>query len=87
MFLGSRAQPVRMVDNLPRSVCRFSRQCGILNILQTYRPPRSMMGIASLYYCLLDTVQRMVSGRSLTGNPKGSVLYENPEQWFLSDGA
>jgi hypothetical protein len=27
----------------------LSRQCGILNISQAYRPPRSVTGIALLY--------------------------------------
>jgi hypothetical protein len=33
---------------LPPSVSRPSRQCGILNISQPYRPPRPAMGIALL---------------------------------------
>jgi hypothetical protein len=51
-FLASRARPVRRTYNLtilPLSMSRFSRQCGILNILQPYRPPRSGTGIALLY--------------------------------------
>jgi hypothetical protein len=32
---------------------RLSRQCGILNISQPYRPPRPIMGIALLYFTLL----------------------------------
>jgi hypothetical protein len=35
---------------LPPSVCRVSRQCGILNILQPYRPPWPVTGIALLFY-------------------------------------
>jgi hypothetical protein len=35
---------------LPPSVSRLSRQCGILNILQPYRPPWPVTGIALLFY-------------------------------------
>jgi hypothetical protein len=42
MFLGSKVRLVRRADNL-------TAICGILNISQPYRPPRSVTGIA-LYF-------------------------------------
>jgi hypothetical protein len=41
---------------LPLSVSRLSRQCGILNISQLYRPPQPVTGIALLsfrFFCIL----------------------------------
>jgi hypothetical protein len=48
IFLGvERGRCVGMTP-LPPSLSRLSRQCGILNISQFYRPPRPAAGIASL---------------------------------------
>jgi hypothetical protein len=39
-----------VLRTLPPSVSRLSKQCGILNISQPYRPPQPVTGIALLYY-------------------------------------
>jgi hypothetical protein len=50
MFLWSKVLPVRRADNLIMpSLSRLSKQCGIFNISQPYRPPRPVTGIALLY--------------------------------------
>jgi hypothetical protein len=49
MFLGSKVRRVRRADDLTAICEPMSRQCGILNILQPYRPPRRFTGIALLY--------------------------------------
>jgi hypothetical protein len=48
MYLGSKVRPVRSADNLT-AIYEPIVQCGILNILQTYRPPRPVTGIDLLY--------------------------------------
>jgi hypothetical protein len=40
MFLGSKVWRVRRADKLTAICEPLSRQCGILNISQPYRPPR-----------------------------------------------
>jgi hypothetical protein len=52
MFLGVECGQCIGLTTLQPSVSRLSRQCGILNISQSYRPPRYVARIA-LYLLLL----------------------------------
>jgi hypothetical protein len=49
MFLGSRARPVGRADNITAICEPIVQKCAILNILQRYRPPRPVTGIAFYY--------------------------------------
>jgi hypothetical protein len=50
MFLGSKVRPMCRADNLTVIWEPMSRQCGILNISQPYRPPRLVAWIPLLYF-------------------------------------
>jgi hypothetical protein len=49
-FVGEQRGRCVRPTNLPPSVSRLSRECGILSIAQTYTPPRPVTGIALLFY-------------------------------------
>jgi hypothetical protein len=74
MFLGSRARPVGRADVLPPSVSRLSRQCGIPNISQLYRPPRPVTGIA--FYVSKEPVAHIC----ILGEWAGIILYSGWEK-------
>jgi hypothetical protein len=54
----------QLLTTLPSSVSQLSRQCGILNISQPYKPPRPVTGIALFYgdgVCFLRSTNWTVS--------------------------
>jgi hypothetical protein len=54
MFLGvERGRRVRLANSLP-CVSRFSGHCGILNISQSYNPPRPVTAIALLFHMIQE---------------------------------
>jgi hypothetical protein len=49
-FLGNKARQAYKAQNFTLSMSRLYRQCGILNISQTYKPPRPVIGIFIFFY-------------------------------------
>jgi hypothetical protein len=64
MFLESGARPVRRVTTLPPSVSHLSRQCGILNISQPYRPPQFVTGESFTFFFTFTCLSLWSSGQS-----------------------
>jgi hypothetical protein len=67
MFLECKARPARKADNLAYVCEPLSRQCGILDISQTYRTPRLITGIASLFFPSEDGIIDQFVGEVLSG--------------------
>jgi hypothetical protein len=70
MFLGSKVR----LTTLPPSMSRLSRQCGILNISQPYRLPRSVTGIA-LLSTVAKCLRRYATSRKVVGARPDEVKF------------
>jgi hypothetical protein len=55
IFMGSRKQPVHKAHKLA-TIYEPTRQCGILNILQPYKPPWPVKG--QIYFFIYFTTAR-----------------------------
>jgi hypothetical protein len=82
MFLGSKVRLVRRADNL---MSRLSRQCGILNISQPYRPPRPVTGIASVYFFFKYYITYLLSGIDKASLQSRAVYRLAVQRWRSID--
>jgi hypothetical protein len=69
-------RPMREAETSSPSVSGFYRQCGIFNISQSYRPPRSLKVIALLFYMYMMFVphRKHMSPQPVNGD-SFTVLY------------
>jgi hypothetical protein len=59
-FLGVKGGRRVRLTTPPSSVSRLSRQCGILDISQTYRPPRPVEGVAFFNYKNVNIIKHLI---------------------------
>jgi hypothetical protein len=74
---GGKGRSVREADNFTANCNPISRQCGILNISQPYRPPWSVTGIALLYIGDVLTSQQTLLWASKSCYGDSSTSYTN----------
>jgi hypothetical protein len=75
-----------VLTTLPPSVSRLSRQCEILNISQPYRLPKSVTGIALLFFLLIYVIGYVLTVilRRFPQNPKRAKKERNRMQFYIN---
>jgi hypothetical protein len=78
MFLRSSTRPMRKGDNHTAICGRLSKQCGIFNISQPYRPPRPVTGIALLFWDRIEYMNRPKQTNSMVWVRERTIPTERP---------